>query len=106
MTKRVVVQVRLPAVLVEQLDKLTEAGFYGNRTEAIADGIRHLLERYRGVGGLGRLIRLYLMGRVKKTMSMAEIETVENPEEVRKAMINLYGTDNIDEVLGIMRGRR
>ncbi|MFQ6075973.1 MAG: ribbon-helix-helix domain-containing protein [Candidatus Bathyarchaeia archaeon] len=106
MSRKVVVQVRLPAVLVERLDKLTEEGFYGNRTEAIADGIRHLLERYRRGGRVGRLVRLYLMARVEKTVSIGEIETVENPEEARKAMMNLYGTDDIDEVLSIMRGRR
>jgi len=106
MTRRVVVQVRLPAVLVEQLDKLTEEGFYGSRTEAIADGVRHLLERYRKVGGLGKAVRLYLMERLEKTVSMGEIEAVENPEEARKAMVNLYGTDDIDEVLSIVRGRR
>ncbi|RLG48796.1 MAG: CopG family transcriptional regulator, partial [Thermoproteota archaeon] len=42
-----VVQLRLPARLVRELDRLTEEGYYGSRTEAVADAIRHLLERYR-----------------------------------------------------------
>lgn len=53
MARRVVVKVRIPAFLVEKLDKLTKEGFYGNRNEAVADGIRNLLERYKKAGKAG-----------------------------------------------------
>ncbi|MBS7637765.1 hypothetical protein KEJ49_02585 [Candidatus Bathyarchaeota archaeon] len=40
------VQVKLPANLVEELDKLTEQGLYRDSTEAITDSMRHLVEKY------------------------------------------------------------
>jgi len=47
MAKKVVVQVRLPAGLVEKLDVLTEQGLYRDRTEAITDGIISYLQMDR-----------------------------------------------------------
>lgn len=105
MGKKVVVQVRLPAALVEKLDQLTEQGLYRDRTEAIADSIRHLIEKYFREDPLSRMISLYLMGKLQRNASIEEVGVVEEPEEIRQVMVNLFGTDNIDEIISMMRGR-
>ncbi|MEM2926631.1 MAG: ribbon-helix-helix domain-containing protein [Candidatus Bathyarchaeia archaeon] len=105
MAKKVVVQVRLPAGLVEKLDMLTEQGLYRDRTEAITDGIRHLIEKYSKEDPVSRMVSLYLMGKLSRNASIDEVDVVNEPEDVRRAMKNLFGTDNIEEILSRMRGR-
>ncbi len=100
MPERVVVQVRLPARLVRELDRLTEEGYYGSRTEAIADAIRHLLERYRRGGGLARVVRLYLLGRRPRPPKL-EVDVDEAVRNIRESL----GTDDPDRVMDILRGR-
>jgi len=105
MAKKVVVQVRLPAGLVERLDRLTEQGLYRDRTEAITDGIRHLLDRYMEEDAVSRMVSLYLTGKLPRNASIDDLETAGNLETVRKIVKGLFGTDNIDEVISKMRGR-
>ena len=101
MPERVVVQARLPARLVRELDRLTEEGYYGSRTEAIADAIRHLLERYRRGGRLARMVRLYLVGRRPRPVPLEEV----NIEEAMRALRESLGTDDLDRVMDVLRGR-
>jgi len=105
MAKKVVVQVRLPAGLVEKLDVLTEQGLYRDRTEAITDGIRRLIDRYLKEDTVSRMVSLYLMGKLPRSASIDEGGAMNEPETVRQAMRNLFGTDDIDEILSRMRGR-
>jgi len=105
MAKKVVVQVRLPAGLVEKLDTLTEQGLYRDRTEAITDGIRHLVDRYLGGDAVSRMISLYLAGKLPRNASIDDLEIAVDLEAVRKIVKGLFGTDNIDEVISKMRGR-
>lgn len=93
-------QVRLPAKLVEMLDKLADEGYYSNRTEAIADAVRRLVEKYSGGGRIAKVVRLYQLGIKAKPVS---IEV--NPQEVRKALSDRFGTDNVDEIMAIIRRR-
>jgi len=101
MVERVLIQVRLPARLVRELDKLTEEGYYGTRTEAIADAIRHLLERYERGGDVAKMVRLFLLGR--KPRSPGKIQIDHN--KVREILIREFGTDDLDKILGKLRGR-
>jgi len=101
MPERVVVQARLPARLVRELDRLTEEGYYGSRTEAIADAIRHLLEKYRKGGRLARMVRLYLMGRRPKPAPLEDVDV----EEAMRVLRETLGTDDLDRIMDIVRGR-
>jgi len=105
MARKVVVQVRLPASLVEKLDMLTEQGLYRDRTEAITDSVRHLIDKYSKGDVVSRMVSLYLMGKIPRNASIDEVEVLNEPEIVRQTMKNLFGTDNIDEILSRMRGR-
>jgi len=105
MSRKVVVQIRLPAALVEEVDKLTKRGFYSNRTEAIADSIRHLLEMYSSEDEVLKIVRLYLEDKTIRNRSINEVGVTDDPEEVRKVILKMYGTDNIDEVIAKTRGR-
>jgi Arc/MetJ-type ribon-helix-helix transcriptional regulator len=105
MTKKLVVQVRLPANLVEKLDMLTEQGLYRDRTEAVTDSIRHLIDKYLKEDTTSRIVSLYLMGKIVRNSTIDEVGVIEEAEKVRQAIKNLYGTDNIDEVLSKMRVR-
>ena len=105
MTKKVVVQVRLPSALVERLDMLTEQGLYGDRTEAITDGVRHLIEMYSNKDPMSRMVSLYLMGKLPRNASVDEVGIVEEAESIKRTIKNLFGTDDIDEVLSRTRGR-
>lgn len=95
----------MPASLVEKLDGLTEQGLYRDRAEAITDGIRHLIDRYSSRDAVSRMISLYLMGKLPRNSSIDEVGVVDNPEIVRQIIKNLFGTDNIDEILSKTRGR-
>ena len=102
---RVLIQVRLPTTLVAELDRLLKEGYYRDRTEAIADAIRHLIERFDRLDRVGRLVRLYLMNKLPKDSSIMDIGGVENPEKIRNVLKERYGTDEIDKILGKIRGR-
>ena len=106
MARKVVVQVRLPAALVEELDKLADSGLYSDRTEAITDAVRHILERYSQADELAKLIRLYMLGKIPRTSSIEDVGVVGREEEIRDAVRNIYGTDDVDAVLDRLRGRR
>lgn len=105
MAKKLVVQVRLPAGLVEKLDKLTEQGLYRDRTEAITDGIRHLVDRYLGRDAVSRMVSLYLASRLSRNASIDDLKIAGDLETVRKIVKGLFGTDNIDDVISKLRGR-
>ncbi len=106
MKDKVLVQARLPAALVRELDRLLEEGYYRDRTEAIADGIRRLIERFSKRDRVARMVRLYLMGKLPRDSSIDEVGRIEKVKDVRRAILEFYGTDKIDEVLGKLRGRK
>ncbi|MHA1616387.1 MAG: ribbon-helix-helix domain-containing protein [Candidatus Njordarchaeales archaeon] len=102
---RVLIQVRLPATLVAELDRLLKEGYYRDRTEAIADAIRHLIERFDRLDRVGRLIRLYLMKKLPRDSSIMDIGEAEDVDKVRRAFKERYGTDDLDKILEKIRGR-
>ena len=104
MSEKVVVQVRLPAKLVKELDRLTQQGIYRDRTEAIADGVRHILDRYSKEGSLSRMVAMYTMGKLARDESVDEIG-VSDTKTTRVIIKQQFGTDVIDEVIGIIRKR-
>lgn len=103
-SRTVLVQARLSERLVRELDKLVEEGYYRNRTEALEDAIRHLIERMRGLSGIGIIVAQYLSSR-RLTKDVDPLDLVYGDKEVRRKIIEYYGTDDIDHVMSIMRGR-
>jgi len=101
MTSKVVVEVRLPAKLVKGLDRLTEEGYYSNRTEAIADAVRHLLERYEKGGRVAKIVRMYLLGRRLSPLRKLEVDT----KVARQYLLKRFGTDDVDVIIARTRRR-
>jgi len=104
-TEKVLVQARLPAALVRELDELLKEGYYRDRTEAISDAIRRLIETFSKRDRISKTVRLYLMGKLPQDRTLDDAPTIENIEEFRRVIIELYGTDRVDEVLNKMRRR-
>jgi len=44
--KGVGISVKLPPSLLEQMDKLVEAGIFGNRSDVIREAVRQLIIKY------------------------------------------------------------
>jgi len=103
MARKVIVQIRLPASLVEKLDALTQQGLYRDRTEAITDGVRHLIDKYLREDAVSRMVSLYLAGKLPRNTSIDDVGEVEDPEMVRQTIKNLFGTDDLDEILSRIR---
>ncbi|MHA1595532.1 MAG: ribbon-helix-helix domain-containing protein, partial [Candidatus Baldrarchaeia archaeon] len=57
-TEKVLVQARLPAALVRELDELLKEGYYRDRTEAISDAIRRLIETFSKRDRISKTVRL------------------------------------------------
>ena len=102
MGKTVLIQARLPEKLVRDLDKLVKNGYYKNRTDAIEDAIRLLLERRLKLGVIGRLVGLYLSGKIVRK-KVDPLEIVIEDENVRGDIIKVFGTDEVDKIIGILR---
>ncbi len=101
--RTVLVQARISEYLVEKLDKLVEEGWYKNRTEAIEDAIRHLITLwYKPLGDVGRLVLYRLRGRLK---DMDPLEIVFDPS-IREDIVKVFGTDNIDDIVRVVRRRK
>ena len=45
------IQVRVPKGLLRMIDELKKRGIYRSRSEAVVDGLRHVVLKYRFVGG-------------------------------------------------------
>jgi len=99
--KTMLIQTRIPIKLIERLDKLVEEGWYRNRTEAIEDAIRLLILRYKPLGDVGKLVLYRLRGRLK---DIDPLEIVFEPS-IREDIVKAFGTDNIDDVIRVIRRR-
>lgn len=100
------VQFRLSSYLLSQLDKLCENGVYKTRSEAITDAIRHLLERYAFEDEISMLTSKYLSNQVEKARTLDEmtILTEEEWADAEKALIDNFGTTDVDQILRKLRG--
>lgn len=73
MTETVLLQVRISAALLKKIDELCNEGLFRNRSEAVTDAIRMLIQRYSRTSPEARATALYLGGRLSKT---------ETPEDI------------------------
>lgn len=60
--------VRTSAILIEELDSLVNRGFFRNRTEAVNEGIRLFIRRYKAMK-ISEKIDKIAMGRKSKKKS-------------------------------------
>jgi len=103
MADTVLVQVRLPRALVNELDQLVAQGYHKSRTEAIEDAIRHFLMQWHTTSEAGKLTALYLSGRLPKRSEADPLSIVVHPDLARKRLLEEFGTDNVEEVVRAVR---
>ena len=99
--KTVLVQARLPERLVQGLDRLVEEGWYRSRTDALEDAIRRLLMRFMARSEAGRLAARRLEGRLEDVDPL----DIVLGEDARRDVVEAFGTDNVDEVIKVIRRR-
>ncbi|MEM1518393.1 MAG: ribbon-helix-helix domain-containing protein [Nitrososphaerota archaeon] len=73
MSDTVLLQVRISAALVRRIDELCSEGIFRNRSEAVTDAIRMLVQRYSRTSPEARATALYLGGRLSKTEAPEEL---------------------------------
>ncbi len=100
-TRTVLVQARLPERLVREIDRLVEEGWYKSRTDALEDAVRRLLLRFRVADEIGRLTLYRLEGRLTDVDPLDIV--VE--DDVRSDLREVFGTDDVDQVMRIIRRR-
>ena len=89
MADTVLLQVMIGAPLVKKIDELCSEGLFKNRSEAVTDAIRMLIQRYSRTSPEARATALYLGGRLSRT---------ETPEDF--VFTSPQESINVDEELG------
>lgn len=96
------VQVRMPPRLVQQLDRMTKEGLYSSRSEAILDSVRRLVLGYERSDRFRRaLIRSFL--RKGGRGSVDDLAGETDPAGVASAIAETYPDQSIDEILSEVR---
>ncbi|UCE73044.1 MAG: hypothetical protein JSV56_08365 [Methanomassiliicoccales archaeon] len=66
--------VRTSPVLIEELDSLVNRGFFRNRTEAVNEGIRLLIRRYKAMKIAEKIDKIAMGKKNKKSLTEALLE--------------------------------
>ena len=102
-----VVQVRMPKIMINNIEKLVQSGLYKNKSEVIIDAMRHFIGFNDKDTELAAFIRLGLLGKTKskiRKINKSDIEKlwkkVRNSDDWKK----VFGND-ADSVMSKLRGR-
>jgi Arc/MetJ-type ribon-helix-helix transcriptional regulator len=103
--KNVLLQVRVPEVIVEELDRLVASGYFKSRSEAVAEGIRRLLLAYSTPSKIpGSIFKLTIEASPQQDLGPGDTFEI-NVEEARKRILEFFGSDSVDDVVKKMRMR-
>lgn len=101
-SKSMLIQVRMPPRLVQQLDRMTEEGLYTSRSEAILDSVRRLVLGYERSDRFKRaLIRSFL--RKGGRGSIDDLAREADPDAIAAAIREAYANKSIDEIISEVR---
>jgi Arc/MetJ-type ribon-helix-helix transcriptional regulator len=99
MTSRsMLIQVRMPLRLVQQLDRMTQEGLYASRSEAILDSVRRLVLGYERADRF-RLAIIRSYTRKPGAKSINGLSEELDPREVTAAILKAYPGKTIDAIL-------
>ena len=102
--KTILVQIRLPRKLVEEIDNLIRKGYYSSRTSFFEDAARRRLEEILSTSNeLMYFVREYLEGKIEKTLSERAKITIDLNEA--KKRLESLGLEDITRTMGRLRGR-
>lgn len=101
-SKSMLVQVRMPPRLVEQLDRMTEEGLYSSRSEAILDSVRRLVLGYERSDRFRRaLIRSFLRRGGRGSVDDLGRET--DIASIASALAATFPEKSVDEIISEVR---
>lgn len=96
------VQVRMPPRLVQQLDRMAEEGLYSSRSEAILDSVRRLVLGYERSDRFRRaLIRSYL--RRSGLGSIDDLGREFDIASIAASLAETYPEKTVDEIISEVR---
>ena len=72
--------VRTSAILIEELDSLVNHGLFRNRTEAVNEGIRLLIRRYKAMKIADKIDKIAMDKKSKKSLTEALLELREEED--------------------------
>jgi len=102
--KTILVQIRLPRKLVEEIDNLIRKGYYSSRTSFFEDAARRRLEEILSTSNeLMYFVREYLEGKIEKTLSERVKITIDLSEA--KKRLESLGLEDITRTMDRLRGR-
>jgi Arc/MetJ-type ribon-helix-helix transcriptional regulator len=100
------VQIRMPVVLLKNIEELVKQGFYKNKSEAIIDAVRHFVGFGQTKSDVATFIREELHGRkMKRGYSLQEFESLWEKVRLERDWKERFGTD-ADSVMKELRRRR
>ncbi len=101
-----VVQIRMPSVLLKNIEALVKKGYYKNKSEVIIDAVRHFVGTGQIEGDVALFIHEELCGKpVKRGYSAKEIDALWEKIRCGKEWKERFGTD-ADTVMKQLRGRQ
>ena len=101
-----VVQIRMPSVLLKNIDDLVRQGFYKNKSEAIIDAVRHFVGFGQARSEIATFIREELRGRkIKRDYSKKEFDTLWEKVRLGQDWKERFGKD-ANSIMQELRRRR
>jgi Arc/MetJ-type ribon-helix-helix transcriptional regulator len=103
--KNVLLRVRLPELLVQELDNLVAKGYFQSRSEAVAEAIRRLLLAYSVSSRIpGSMFKLTIEGSSRQDLGPGDTFEID-VEEARKHILEFFGSDSVDDIIRKTRMR-
>lgn len=100
-----VVQVRMPSVILKNIEDLVKKGFYKNKSEVIIDAVRHFVGIRQTESDVAQFIREELRGKhVKRGYSAKEIDALWEKIRSGKEWKERFGT-SAESVMKELRRR-
>jgi Arc/MetJ-type ribon-helix-helix transcriptional regulator len=100
------VQIRMPSVLLKNIEDLVKQGYYKNKSEAIIDAVRHFVGFGEKKSDVAIFIKEELQGRqIKRGYSKKEFETIWEKVRLEPDWKERFGTD-ADSVMKELRRRK
>ncbi|MDO8726379.1 MAG: hypothetical protein Q7J35_09965 [Candidatus Methanoperedens sp.] len=98
------VQIRMPSVLLKNIEDLVKQGFYKNKSEAIIDAVRHFVGFGETKSDIAIFIREELHGRkIKRDYSKKDFDAIWEKVRHEHDWKERFGT-NADSVMKGLRG--
>ena len=100
------VQIRMPSVLLKNIEDLVKQGYYKNKSEAIIDAVRHFVGFGQTKSDIALFIREELHGRqIKHGYSKKEFDAIWEKVRLGEDWKEHFGAD-ADTVMKELRRRR